>query len=152
LAPQLSDHEKRLQDVMVSDIPLVGNADARAKVLKHEGLKFLVPVELLWLYEGNKRELSINALGDTGAEAIIFDTDFIEQMMMLWVEREIRLRLESADGSILKRLGTVQVKNVEICMPDVRSGKNMTLDLVTKVVCLEPGCPLILGFDWITAQ
>jgi len=26
------------------------------------------------------------------------------------------------------------------------------LDLVTEVACLEPGCPLILAFDWITAQ
>jgi len=34
LAPQLSNYENRLQQVAVSDIPLVGNADARAKVLK----------------------------------------------------------------------------------------------------------------------
>jgi len=115
-------------------------------------LKFLVPVKLSWLYEGNKRELSINALVDTGAEATIFDTDFVEQMMMLWVKRETRLRLESADSSILKRSGTVQVKNVEMCVPDARSGKNKTLNLVTEVACLEPGCPLILGFDWITVQ
>jgi len=46
LAPQLSDDEKRPQQVMVSDISLVGNADARAKILKHERLKFLVPVKL----------------------------------------------------------------------------------------------------------
>jgi len=62
------------------------------------------------------------------------------------------LRLESDDCSILKRSGTVQVKNVEMCVPNARSGKNKTLDLVTEVVCLEPGCPLILGFDGITAQ
>jgi len=37
-------------------------------------------------------------------------------------------------------------------MPDPRSGKNKTCNLVTEVVCLEPGCPLILGFHWITAQ
>jgi len=66
LAPQLSDHEKRPQQVTVSDMPLVGNADARAKVLKREGLRFLVPVKLSWLCEGNKREISINALLDTG--------------------------------------------------------------------------------------
>jgi len=112
LAPQLSDHKKRPQQVSVSDIPLVGNTDARAKVLKPEGLKFLVPVKLSWLYEGNKRELSINALVDTGAEATIFDTDFVEQIIMPWVKRETRLRLESTDGSILKRTSTVQVKNM----------------------------------------
>jgi len=39
-----------------------------------------------------------------------------------------------------------------MCVPDARSGKNKTLDLVTEVACLEPGCPLILGFDWITVQ
>jgi len=44
------------------------------------------------------------------------------------------------------------VKNVEIYVPDTRSGQNKTLDLLTEVACLEPGCPLILGFDWITAQ
>jgi len=31
-------------------------------------------------------------------------------------------------------------------------GKQKILDLVTEVVCLEPGCLLILGFDWITAH
>jgi len=152
LAPQLGDHEKRPQQVAVSDMPLVGNTNARAKVLKHEGLKFLVPVMLSWLCEGNKRELSVNALVDTGVEATIFNNDFVEQMMMPWVKRETRLRLESADSSILKRSGTVQVKNMEICVPDARSGKNKTLYLGTEVACLEPGCLLILGFDWITAQ
>jgi len=152
LAPQLRNYEKRPQQVTVLDIPLVGNADARAKVLKREGLKFQVPIKLSWLYEGNNRELSIYALVDTGAEATIFDTDFVEQMMIPWVKRETRLRLESADGSILKRSGTVQVKNVEMGVPDARLGKNKTLDLVTEVACLEPGCPLILGFDWITVQ
>jgi len=66
----------------VSDISLVENADARAKVLKREELKFLVPVKLSWIYEGNIRESSINALVDTGAEATIFDTDFVEQRIM----------------------------------------------------------------------
>jgi len=83
LAPQLSDHENRLQQVAVLDISLVENADARAKVLKHEGLKFLVPVKLSWTYKGNIREISINALVDTGVETTIFDTDFVEEMMML---------------------------------------------------------------------
>jgi len=110
----------------VLDIPLVGNVDAWAKVLKRKGLKFLVPVMLSWVYEENKRELFINALVDTGAEAMIFDTNFVEQMMMPWVKRETRLRLESADSSIHKKSATVQAKNVEVCVPDGRSGKNKT--------------------------
>jgi len=91
-------------------------------------------------------------LVDTGAEATIFDTDFVEQIMMSWMKRETGLRLESTDGSILKRSSTVQVKNMEMCVPDARSGKNKTLDLVTEVACLQPPCPLILDIDWITAQ
>jgi len=143
LAPQLSDHKKRPQWVVVSDILLVGKANARVKVFKREKLKFLVPVKLSWLDEGNTRELFINALVHTGTEATIFHTDVVEQTMMPWVKRETRLRLESADGSILNRSDTVQVKNVEMCVPDARSGKKKTLDQVTKVACLEPSCPLI---------
>jgi len=82
LAPQLSDYETRPQQVAVSDICLVGKADIEAKVLTHEGLKFLVPVKLSWTYEGNIKEISINALVNTSAEATIFDTDFVEQMIM----------------------------------------------------------------------
>jgi len=37
-------------------------------------------------------------------------------------------------------------------MPDASSGKNKTLDLVTEVAYLKPGCALILSFHWITTQ
>jgi len=68
------------------------------------------------------------------------------------MKRETRLRLESTGNSIRKRSDTVQVKNVEMCIPDTKSAKNKTLDLVTEVTCLKSGCLLILGFDWITGQ
>jgi len=74
--------------VAVLDISLVGNAGTQAKVLKHKGLKFLVPVKLSWTYEGNIREISINTLVDAGAKGIIFDTDFVEQMIIPCVKRE----------------------------------------------------------------
>jgi len=96
--------------------------------------------------------ITVNALIDTGAELTILDADFVEQMMMPLVKRENRLRLESADGSLLKRSGTVQVKQVQLEVPDARSGKQKIIDLVTEFACLEPGCPLLLGFDWITAH
>jgi len=60
--------------------------------------------------------------------------------------------LESADGSLLKRSGTVQVKQVQLKVPPVKSRKRKTLGLGNQVACLDPGCPLILGFDWITAH
>ena len=113
-------------------------------------MNFYIPVELSWVYGGNTTVITVNALIDTGTEVTILDTDFVEQMMMPWVKRENRLRLESADGSLLKRSGTVQVKQVQLEVPDARSGKQKILDLVTEVVCL--GCALILGFDWITAH
>ena len=44
------------------------------------------------------------------------------------------------------------MKQVQLEVLEGRSRKEKILDLVTEVVCLEPGCPLILGFDWITAD
>jgi len=60
--------------------------------------------------------------------------------------------LENADGSLLKRSGTVQVKQAQLEVPNAGTGKQKILDLVTEVVCNEPGCPLTLGFEWITAH
>jgi len=50
LASQLGNHEKRPLRMAVSDISLVGNTDARAKVWKREGLKFLIPIKLSLLW------------------------------------------------------------------------------------------------------
>jgi len=58
--------------------------------------------------------------------------------------------LQSADSPLLKRSRTVQVKQVQLEVPDARSGKQKIFDMVTEVANLEPGCPLILGFDCIT--
>jgi len=74
--------------------------------------------------------ITLNALIDTGAEVTILDMDFVEQMIMPWVKRENRLRLESADGSLLKRSGTVQVTQVQLEVLDTRSGKQKIFDLV----------------------
>jgi len=60
--------------------------------------------------------------------------------------------LESVEDSLLKRSRTVQVKQVQLEVPDRRLGKQNFLDLDTQVVWLEPGCLLSLGFDWITAH
>ena len=152
VAPPISADEKRLRAVAATDISLPQNpvsnisldGKSGAKSLKHGGSKFHVPVKLSWDYGGNKRDISINALIDTGAEATIFDTDFVEQMMMPWVKREKRLRIEGADASLLKRSGIVRVQSIQMEVPDARSGHDKTLDLVAKVACLEPGCPLIL--------
>ena len=89
--------------------------------------------------------ITVNALIDTGAEVTILNMDWVEQMMMLWVKREKRLRLETADASLLKRSATVQVKQIQLEVPDARLGKQNILDLGTEVACLEPGCRLILG-------
>jgi len=94
-----------------------------AKVLRPRGIKFHIPVRLSWVYGGNTRVITVNALIGTGAEMTILDADFVEQMMMPWVKRENRLRMESADGSLLKRSGTAQVKQVQLEDPDARSGK-----------------------------
>jgi len=160
LATLISALEKRPLTVAASDISLARNpvsnfslvGKSSAKVLRPGKMKFHILVKLSWVYSGNTRVKTMNALIDTSVEVTVLDTDFVEQMMMLWVKRENRLRLQSADGSLLKRSGTVQVKQVQLEVPDARSGKQKILDLVTEVACFEPGCQLILGFDWITAQ
>jgi len=144
LATLISALEKRPRTVAASDISLARNpvtnfslvGKSSAKVLKPGGMKFHIPVKLSWVYGGNTRVLTINALIDTGAEVTILDMDFVAQMMMPWVKSENRVRLESADGSLLKRSGTVQVKQVQLEVPDARLGKQKTLDLVTEVACL----------------
>jgi len=45
-------------------------------------------------------------------------------------------------ASYLRGLGLCEV-------PDARSGKAKILELITEVSNLEPGCPVILGLDWI---
>ena len=88
----------------VSNFSLVGKL--YAKVLRPGGMKFHIPVKLSWVYGGNTRVIIVNTLIDTGAEVMILNTDFVEQMIMPWVKRENRLRLGSAEGSLLKRSGT----------------------------------------------
>jgi len=160
LATLISALEKRPQMVAASDISLARNPvsnfsffeKSSAKVLRPGGMKFQIPVKLSWVYGGNTRVITVKALIDTVAEVTILNTHFVEQMMMPWVKRENRLRLESADGSLLNRSGTVQVKQVQLDVPNTRLGKPKILDLVTEVACLEPGCLLILGLDWIAAH
>jgi len=105
----------------VSNFSLIGKSSA--KVLRPAGMKFHIPNKLSWVYCRNTRVITMNAIIDTGAEVTILNLDFVAQMMMPWVKRENRLRLESADGSILKTSGTVQVKQVQLEVPDARSGK-----------------------------
>jgi len=160
LATLISAFEKRPRTVVASDISLARNTvsnfylggKSSLKVLRPGAMKFYIPVKLSWVYGGNTRVITVNALIDTGAEVTILDTAFVEQMMMPWVKRESRLSLENADGSLLKRSRTEQVKQVHFEVSDTRSGKKKIFDLVTEVACLEPGCPLISGFDWIIAQ
>jgi len=134
----------------VSNFSLDGKSSA--KVLGPSVMKFHILVKLSWVYGRNTKVITVNALIDSGTEVTILDIDFVKQIMMPWVRRENILRLESADGSLLKRSGTVQVKRAQLDFPNARSRKQKILDLVTEVACLKPGCPLILEFHWITAH
>jgi len=92
----------------VSNFPLDGKSSA--KVLRPAGMKFHIPVKLSWVYHGNTTMITVNVRIDTSVEVTILDADFVAQMLMPWVKRENKLRLESVNGSLLKRSGTVQVK------------------------------------------
>jgi len=52
------------------------------KVLRPGGMKFHIPIKLSWVYGGNTRVITVNALIDTGAAVTILDWDFVEQMIM----------------------------------------------------------------------
>jgi len=155
LSTVINTLEKEPRMVAASDISFAGNpvcnfslvGKSSAKVSRPVGMKLHIPVQLSWVYGGNTRVITVNAFIDTGAEVTILDADFVEQMMMPWVKRKNRLKLKTADGSLLKRSGTVQVKQVQLEVRDARSGKEKILDLVTEVAYLKPGCPLILSFD-----
>jgi hypothetical protein len=149
MATPVIDHKKRSRTETAMDISLARND---VKVLRTTGLRFIVPVRISWMYEGQLKDFSISALVDTGAEATIFDVDFVEQMMLPWVKKETRLRLEGADGSQLKRSGQVQVTSVKLNVLDARSGRSRDTDLETEVAKLDLDVPLILGLDWITTH
>jgi len=90
LATVISALEKRLRTVAASDISLamspVSNfslvGKSSAKVLRPGGMKFHISVKLSYVYAGNTRVITMNALIDTGAKVTILDMDFVEPMMM----------------------------------------------------------------------
>ena len=65
----------------ISNFSLLGKSSA--KVLRPGGMKFDIPVKLSWVYSGNTRVNTMNALIDTSVEVKILDTDFVEQMIIL---------------------------------------------------------------------
>jgi len=91
LATLISAFDKRPRTVVASDISLSRNpvsnfslvGKSSAKVLRPGVMKFHIPVKSSWVYGGNTRVITVNALIDTSAEVTILDPDFVEQMMML---------------------------------------------------------------------
>jgi len=43
---------------------------------------FLLPITISWKYLGQLKELSFDALVDTGADCSIFDIDFVERQLL----------------------------------------------------------------------
>jgi len=52
------------------------------KVLRPGGIQFHISVKLFCVYGRTTTVITVNARIDTGAEVMILDTDYIEQMMM----------------------------------------------------------------------
>jgi len=138
----ISDLEKRTRMVAASDISLARNSvsnfslagKSSAKLLRPGGMKFHIPVKLSCVHGRNTRVITVNTLIDTGAEVTILDTDFVGQMLRPGVKREYRLRLESADVSLLKRSGNVEVQQVKLEALNARSGKQKILHTSSQVV------------------
>jgi len=56
--------------------------------------------------------------------------------MMPWFKQENRLTLESANGSLFNRSGTIEVKEVQLEVPNTKARKQKIIDLVTNVAFL----------------
>jgi len=120
LPPLIGTLEKRPRKVAASDISLASNpvsnysfiGKSSVKVFRPSGMKFHILVKISCVYGRNTRAITVNALIATGADVNILDAEFGAKMMVPRVKRENRLRLESTDDHVLKRSGTVQVKQV----------------------------------------
>ena len=114
---------------------------------------FLLPIIISWNYLGQLKELSFDALVDTGADCSVFDIDFVERQLLPWTRREKPVRIRGIDGSLCKCSGKVQVKGLQIQVPDLRTGQMKKTSLQMEVMTFGDkqlnNFPLILGMDWI---
>jgi hypothetical protein len=113
---------------------------------------FIVPVTVSFIYEGKLKEVSLQALADTGADVSIFDVKFVEEKLLPWRRREQRRNIQAVDGSVCPGSGWVQVTQLKIKVPDGTTGRFETRDLETEVMKFGLGqrkeYDLILGMDW----
>jgi len=85
LVTLISALEKRQCTVVVSDISMARNPvsnfslllKSSVKVLRPCGMKFHIRVKLSWVYGGNTRVITVNALIDTGVKVTILDAQFV---------------------------------------------------------------------------
>ena len=63
---------------------------------------FLLPITISWKYLGQLKELSFDALVDTGADCSIFDIDFVERQLLPWTRREKLVWIRGINGSLCK--------------------------------------------------
>ena len=66
------------------------------------------------------------------------------------------MRIRGIDSSLCKRSGKVQVKGLQIQVPDLKTGQMKKTSLQTEVMTFGDkqlnSFPLILGIDWIQAN
>jgi len=109
-----------------------------------------------WNYLGQLKELLFDALVDTGADCSVFDIDFVERQLLPWTRREKPVCIRGINGSLCKRSGKVQVKGLQIQVPDLKTGQMKKTSLQTEVMTFGDkqlnSFPLILGIDWIQAN
>jgi len=85
LATLISALKNRPRTMAASDILLAGNhvsnffllCKSSAEVLRPGGIKFHIPVKLSWVYGGNTRLITMNAIIDMGAEVKFLYQDFV---------------------------------------------------------------------------
>ena len=134
--PEVSDTSKVPQTVHINKSPK----------------SFLIKVVISWDYMGNRKDLEVLALVDTGAECSVFDISFVEENLLPWKQRATPLRIVGADGSRCQRAGRIQAVGLTLEATDARTGKRRQTPFVAETMDMKEKYPLILGWDWLHAH
>ena len=156
--PSQEARQKRLRKEAANEGEEVGKAfkDMAMAWRREIGLdnsrSFIIKVAVKFLYEGKWKEITHDALIDTGAECSVYDIGYVEKELLPWKKREHRLRILGADGRRLDKSGIAQVTGLTMKVYDSKGKSLRETDLTTEIMELNDaahGCPLILGWDWL---
>ena len=133
-APQASDKRPHLEagkdkDFISFQDSWVGKSE-NTRVLQ----LFLLPITISWKYLKQLKELLFDTLVDTGVDYSVLDIDFMERQLLPWTRREKSVQIRGINGSLCKYSGKVQVKGLQIRVPNLKTGQIKKTSLQMEVM------------------